>query len=60
MEADAVEGPVVCVGREQVLQASIEMKAGKSPGPSEISLELIAASGGVGILLMAKVCQRVL
>ena len=25
-----------------------EVKTGKSPGPSEVSLELIAASGGVG------------
>ena len=29
------------------------MKTGKAPGPS---LELIAASGGVGIQVMAKIC----
>ena len=49
MEGDAAEGPVVCVSREEVLQALNEMKKGKDPGPSEVSLELIAASGGVGI-----------
>ena len=49
MEGDAVEGPVGCVSREEVLQALNEMKTGKSPGPSEASLELIAASGGIGI-----------
>ena len=48
-EEDAVEGPVVCVSREEVLQALNEMKTGKAPGPSEVTLELIAASGGVGI-----------
>ena len=36
------------------------MKTGKVPGPSEISLELIAASGGVGIQVMAEICQKVL
>ena len=57
---DAVEGPVVCVYREEVLQALDEMKTGKAPGPSEVSLELIAASGGVVIQVMAEICQKVL
>ena len=57
MEVEAVEGPVVCVSREEVLQALNEMKTGKAPGPSEVSLELIAASGGVGIQAMAEICQ---
>ena len=47
MEGDAVEGTVVCVNREEVLQALDDMKSGKAPGPSEVSLELIAASRGV-------------
>ena len=41
VEGNALEGPEVCV--------SNEMKTGRTPGPSEVSLELIAASGGVGI-----------
>ena len=45
VEVDAVEGPVVCVSREEVLQALREMKTGKAPGPSEVSLRLIAAIG---------------
>ena len=49
VEGDAVEGPVVWVSREDVLQALNEMKTGKAPSTSEVSLELIAASGGVGI-----------
>ena len=43
VEGDAVEGQVVCVSEEKVLQALNDMKTG--PGPSEVSLELIAASG---------------
>ena len=58
-EGDAVEGPVVCVCREEVLQALHEMKTGKVPGPSEVSLLLIASSGGVGIQVMAYICQKV-
>ena len=60
MEGDAVEGQVVCVSREEVLQTLNEMKTGKAPGPSEASLELIAASGGVGIQVMAEICQKAL
>ena len=58
VEGDTVEGPVVCVGREEVLQALNEMKTGKAPVPSEVSLELIAASGGVGIEVMAVICRK--
>ena len=35
---DAVEVHVVCVSMEEVLQAISEMKTGKAPGPSEVSL----------------------
>ena len=34
VEGVAVEGPVVCISREEVLQALNEMKAGKTSGPS--------------------------
>ena len=37
LEGDAVEGPVVCVSRDELLQALNEMKTGIDPGPSEIS-----------------------
>ena len=60
VEGDAVEGPLVCVSREETLQALNKMKTGNVPGPSELSLELIAASGGVGIQVMAEIYQRVL
>ena len=58
VDEDAVEGPVVCVSREEVLQALNEIRR-KKPGPSEVSLELIAAGGGVGIQVMAEICQKV-
>ena len=43
-----------------MLQALIEMKTEKAPGSSEISLQLIAASGGVGNQVMAQICHKVL
>ena len=60
MEGNAVEGAVVCVSRELVLQALNEMKTERAAGPSEVSLNLISASGGVGIQVMAEICQIVL
>ena len=36
------------------------MKTGKELGPSDVALELIAASWEVEIQLMAEICQRVL
>ena len=57
VEGDAVEGPLVCVCREEVVLALKEMKTGNAPGPSEVSLELIAASGGEGIRVMIEICQ---
>ena len=56
VEGDAVEGPVVCVSREEVLQALDEMKTCKAHGPSEVSLELIAARWGVGHMVRMLVC----
>ena len=46
------------VEREEVIQALNEMKTGKDLGPSEVSLELIAASGGVVIQVMVEICQK--
>ena len=57
VEGDAVEGPVVCVSREEVLQALSEMRKQIAPGPSEVSLELIAANRGIAIQVMAEICQ---
>ena len=34
-----------------------EMKTGKDPGPSGVSLELIATSGEVGIQVMSEICH---
>ena len=45
---------------ERRLQALNEMKTGIAHGPSEVSLELIAASGGVGIQVMAEICMKAL
>ena len=57
VEGDAVEDPADCVCRDEVTQVFNEMKTGKTPGHSNVSLELIAASWGVGIEVMDEIYQ---
>ena len=57
---EMVEGPVVCVGREKVLQALSKTKTVIVPGSSNMSLELVAVSGKVGLQVIAEICQMVL
>ena len=42
-----IGGPVERVSREEVVKAIKEMKVGKAAGPSEVSAEMIAASGEI-------------
>ena len=56
-EVNVVEDPVVCVSREEVLQALNELKTAKDPGPSDVSMKLIAASGEIGIEVMAEMSE---
>ena len=60
VEADLVEGPVERISQEEVVKAMGEMKAGKAAGPSEASVEIIAASEEIGIGVMVELCQGVL
>ena len=60
VEEYTVEGTIVCVCREGVLTTLNEMETRKTPGPSEVSLELIAASVGKGIPVMAEIFQKIL
>ena len=59
-EAAMLEGPVEKVSREEVVRAMREMKTGKAVGPSEVSVEMITASGEIGIAVMIELCQGVL
>ena len=38
------------------MQVSNEMKTGKEPGTSDVSLELIAANREVGIQVVVEIC----
>ena len=58
VEGHTVEDPIVCAIREELHQALNEMKTGKATGPTEVSRELIAASGDVGIRVMFETCQK--
>ena len=43
-----------------MVKAMGEMKVGKAAGPSEVTVEMIAASGEIGIGVMIELCQGVL
>ena len=56
VEGDSVEVPVNCVFRDKVMQMLIKRKR-NTCGPLDVSLELIAASGELGIQVKALICQ---
>ena len=60
VEIDVVEGAVKKVARSKVVEAMQRMKSGKATGPSEVSVEMIVASGEIGVKVMMELCQRVL
>ena len=60
VETDAVEGPVKKVTRNKIVEAMQKMKSGKATGLSEASVEIIVASGKIGVKVMMELFQRVL
>ena len=60
VKAELMEAPAERVSWEEVLKAIREMKVGKAAGPSEVSAEMIAASGEIGSGVMVELCQGVL
>ena len=60
VEINVVEGPVEKVGRNEIMEAMQRMKSGKATGPSEVSVEMIVASGEIGVKVMMELCQRVM
>ena len=55
-----VEGPVEKVARHEIVEAIQKMKSEKATRPSEVSVEMIVASGEIGVKVIMKLCQRVL
>ena len=60
METDVAEGLVEKVARNEIVEAMQRMKSGKATGPSQVSVEMIVASGEIGVKVMMELCQRVL
>ena len=48
VETNVVEGQVEKVARNEIVEAMPKMKSGKATGPSEVSVEMIIASGEIG------------
>ena len=60
VEIDVVEGQVEKLARNEIVEAMQSMKSGKATGLSEVSVEMIVASGEIGVKVMMELCQRVL
>ena len=56
VETDVVESPVEKVARNEIVEAIQSMKSGKATGTSEVSVEMIVASGKIGVKVMIKLC----
>ena len=60
VETDVVKGPVEKVARNEIVEAVQRMKSGKATKPFEVSVEMVVASGEIGVKVMIGLCQRVL
>ena len=49
LETDVVEGPVEKVACNEIVGAIQSMKSGKATGTSGVSVEMIVASGEIGV-----------
>ena len=56
VETDVLEGPVEKVACNEIEEAMQRMKSGKATGPSEIRVEMIVASGEIGVKVMMELC----
>ena len=52
VETDVVEGPVQKVARNEIVEAMQRIISGKATGPPEVNVEMIVASGEIGIKVM--------
>ena len=60
VESDVVEEPVEKIACNEIVEEMQKMKSAKAIGPSKVSLEIIVASGKIGVKVMMELCQRVL
>ena len=56
LETDLVEGPVEKVVHNEIVEAIQSMKSGKATRTSEVSVEMIIASGEIGVKVMMELC----
>ena len=59
VETDVVKGLVEKVACNEIVEAMQKMKSGKATEPSEVSVEMIIASGKIAVKVMMELCQRV-
>ena len=60
VETDVVKRQAEKVARNEIVEAMQKMISGKASGPSEVRVEMIVASGEIGVKVMIELCQYVL
>ena len=60
VETDEIEGPVKNVACNEIVEAMQKMKSGTATELSEVSVEMVVASGEIGVKVMMELCQHVL
>ena len=60
VETDLKERLVVKVTHDEIMEAIQSVKSGKTTGTFEVSVEMIVASGEIGVKVMIELCQHVL
>ena len=56
---EAVSGPCDCINREEVRAALVSAKTGKAAGPSGVVVEMLLASGEIGLQWMTDICNAI-
>ena len=59
VETDLVEGPLEKVACNEIVETMQKMESGKAIGPSEVNVEMIVASGEIGVKVMMDPYQDV-
>ena len=60
VETDVAERTVKKMARNEIVEAMEKMISGMATGLSEVSGEMIVASGGIEVKVMMELCQRVM
>ena len=57
VETDVIEGRMEKITRKEIVKVIQKRKSEMATGPSEVSVEIIVASGEIGVKVMMDLCS---